>query len=460
MLKEFQVRGFNPCESLLRHTPAQLTRFIRRMKELDLNTLIVHSDYGWRRYRELIERECRAAGAEITLMVFGPRTFFSRVDWKRSYFAKDERGVPYTQRPECETHPCASDPEAVEAFQEGAEKWLREVPPQIGRIHMRAGDGLMFCRCEKCRSIPEHEQYRPFVEAFVRAAKKVRPEARLETDLYIRRYFIPRQCEAYGELDRLMFDTFYRHPFFPIGSKRDLCNRFVMDYAAPAGMADAETPNEFYLKRLKEWSAAFPGKVYIHENVMCQGYWGVAQHNTGVYLKDMELYRQLGLAGMCCEAYEPGYGAFAELFRTLAAGRRLSAETELEKLLPENGMPLFCTDPEFPLERYLDDFSCRLARFFLASLRGMTPGEFRDVADFQWANADRLDPILVGYAAARGGVEKGTLRFDGLSARAEDFISRRKLWDFMEDIPPEEDPRGVCREIIFELARNVCDPKP
>ena len=40
----FSVRGFNPCESLLRHTPEQLRRFIRRMKQLNFNTIIIHYD--------------------------------------------------------------------------------------------------------------------------------------------------------------------------------------------------------------------------------------------------------------------------------------------------------------------------------------------------------------------------------------------------------------------------------
>ena len=458
-MNDFRIRGFNPCESLLRHTPEQLTRFIHRMKALDFTTLIVHSDYGWKRHRELIERECRAANVEVTLMVFGPRTFFSLMEWKPAWFAVNENGIPYTEKPECETHPCASNPEAAAAFEEGAEKWFREVPSWVKRVHMRAGDGLMFCRCEKCRNIPEHEQYRPFVEAFIRAAKKVRPDIRLETDLYIKRYFIPRQHEAYGELDRLMFDTFYRHPFFPIGSRLDTCNAFAMQYAVPTGMADAATPNEFYLKRLQEWNSLFPDKLYIHENVMCQGYWGVAQHNTGVYLKDQETYQKLGLGGVCYEAYEPGYGAFAETFRSLAAGRRLSPETELERILPKSGMKLFCTDTNFPLERHLDDFQCRQARFFQKSLHGgLTPEVYRELVEFEWANEETLDAVLIGYAAARGGLAKGTLRFEGLSEQAQDFISRRKLWDFMEEIPLPENPREVCKKLILELSDKVHEP--
>ena len=63
-MKDFPIRGFNPCESLLRHTPEQLRRFIRRMKEFDFNSIIIHSDYGWQRYRSLIEKECADAGVE------------------------------------------------------------------------------------------------------------------------------------------------------------------------------------------------------------------------------------------------------------------------------------------------------------------------------------------------------------------------------------------------------------
>ncbi len=454
-MDSFAIKGFNPCESLLRHTPEQLCRFIRRMKELHLTTLVVHSDYGWRRYRELIERECREAGVEVTLMAFGPRSFFSLVDWKCSWFAVDEQGRACTERPECETHPCASNPEALAAFEEGAEKWFREVPAWIRRVHIRAGDGLMFCRCEQCRRLPEHEHYRPFVEAFLRAARRVRPDLKLETDLYVKRYHVPRLHEAYGELDRLMFDTFYRHPFFPIGSSRDTCNRFAMQYAAPAGMADAETPNEYYLKRLREWNALFPGKVYIHENVMCQGYWGISQHNAGVYLEDQETYRRLGLAGVCYEAYEPGYGAFAETFRALAAGRRSAPPTALERLLPESGMRYFCTDAGFPLERHLDEIQCRLVRFHQRARTGLTAEEFRALAEFEWRHGEQLDPIFTVASAAHGGVAMGTLRFEGLSEAARDFISRRKLWDFMEEIPLSQDPREVCRNLTVELEAKV-----
>lgn len=455
-MNEFQVRGFNPCESLLRHKPEQLRAFIRRMKTYHFNTLIIHSDYGWRRYQDLITEECLNAGVEITLMVFGPRTFYSLTDWKSSWFAKDENGKPFTERPECETHPCASNPESLQAFQDGAEKYIASLPHSLKRLHMRAGDGFMFCRCEKCRRIPEHEQYYPFVKVFIQAAKKVRPDLKLETDLYIKRYFMPSDIEPYKELDRLMFDTFYRHPFYPIGSKKDQCNRFVMQYAAPEGWADTDTPNEFYLKRLREWSDIFPGKVYIHENAMMQSYYGTFQHGTDSYLKDLNFYRNLGLQGICYEAFEPGFVNFEKSFEILARamnGETITYEmTELEQYLRKHPQPVFCYEQDFPLEKFFrDPFLLEQNRLYRELMLKPSLDHFRRYLKFAFDNEERMDPLYIGYGTAKNCLAEGVAVFPDISAAAQDFLSRRKLWDFMEDIPDSEDPRKVCKNIIFEL---------
>ena len=44
---DFDIRGINPCESLLRHTPQQLEKLICRMAHWRMNTLIVHIKYGY-----------------------------------------------------------------------------------------------------------------------------------------------------------------------------------------------------------------------------------------------------------------------------------------------------------------------------------------------------------------------------------------------------------------------------
>ena len=92
-MTRFPIRGFNMCESLLRHTPDELRRFLRRMKSLNFNTVIIHYDYGWKHYHDIICEECRKSGVDITLMTFGPRTFFSLSGCSREHFAKD--GKPF-----------------------------------------------------------------------------------------------------------------------------------------------------------------------------------------------------------------------------------------------------------------------------------------------------------------------------------------------------------------------------
>ena len=121
----FPVRGFNLVESVLRHTPEELRRFIRRMPSLKLNTLIVHYDYGWKRRRELILEETAKAGVEICLMTFAPRSFLQYADYKPEWLSKKADGSLQTSELICETQLCAAQPEAIEAFAHGAALWLQ-----------------------------------------------------------------------------------------------------------------------------------------------------------------------------------------------------------------------------------------------------------------------------------------------------------------------------------------------
>ena len=144
----FAIRGFNLCESLLRHSPEQLRIFLRRMNTLQMNTVIIHYDYGWNRYKNIIMDECRENRINPVLMTFGPRTFFSYTDWKEQWFAKAPDGNAWTPELVCETQPCTFEPEGLEAFQYGARKWLKSLPEEIKHVHMRSGDGIKFCQCE------------------------------------------------------------------------------------------------------------------------------------------------------------------------------------------------------------------------------------------------------------------------------------------------------------------------
>ena len=461
--KPFGIRGFNMCESILRHSPEQLTRFIRRMKKLHLNTLIVHYDYGWKRYRGLILKECADAGVEITLMTFGPRTFFSYTDAKPEWFAKDENGRPFTSGPECETQPCRFQPEGCEAYYHGAIQWLKSLPPEIRRVHMRAGDGLMFCRCEKCRELPDHEKWQPFVELFTKAVLENRPDLEFETDIYVKRYNLPENRQSHIAMHRIMYDTFYRHPHFPIGSEQDTAGKGCLVHAATEKNPDALTPNSYHLNRIREWAQLCPGGVYIHDNAMAQGYFGTFQHNTGVYLQDHALYRNLGISGICYEAYEPGYVFFEKHFETLfrdmeAPGSVVDYQpTALEKALDtEFDMAVFCTKPDFPIEKYIQDpVRLRQANFYRDFHCRFSPEVYRDYLNFAFEHSDIMDPLMIGFGMAQNGLHFKKLKFESLSGEAESLIRHRKLWDFMEKIPLTEDPIAKTRKLLEELRDKV-----
>jgi len=442
----FAVRGFNMCESLLRHTPEQLRRFLRRMKQLEMNSIIIHYDYGWKRYREIILEECRNAGVEITLMTFGPRTFFSLMPWSEKWFAKDENGRPFTRRLECETQPCRFVPEALDAFEEGAYLWLKQLPPEIKRVHMRAGDGRDFCLCPKCRKIPPQERWQPFVERFMRAVSRIDNPPAVETDIYIMRYELPENADAHRRMDRIMYDIFPRSPLF------SLC-----DPRAP------EVHREL-VKNLKAWTRLSPGKVYIHENAMKQGFHSVFQHGTGPALDDLNLFRELGIAGVCYEAFEPGYHEFAEMFETLAGalnGREtdVSLSSEFREVVLRSGSVVWGHCPNVDLKRFTSDpVSLKNAEFTQRMLNGPIDRRFfLEYFDFMLEHRDDLDWIYGCYSLIkRCRIRNIPLKFKELSASAADFATRKKLWDFMEDIPMDKSPWAECLKIIEELRRAIC----
>ncbi len=460
-MESFEIRGFNPCESLLRHTPEQLRAFIRRMKALNMNTLIIHYDYGWKRYRDIIIEECENAGIEIILMTFGPRTFFSYSDWDKKWFAKDENGEPFNHVLECETYPCTFADGVLEAYEYGVKEWLRSLPPQIHHVHMRAADGHNSCRCEKCRKLPVYEKWQPFVDAFVKAVLETRPDLKFETDIYMHRYSIPEHAAAFSKMTGMMFDTFYRHTAFPLGSNADSFNSYLTEYASTVGEKYiSTTPNEYYLEKLKEWNTRFPNKVYIHENAMKQSLYGTFQYATSTYLQDLEIYRKLGLRGVCYEAFEPGYSNFAQMFEILARamnGEEIEyEETEIEKAIAKTDMKIFCTDYDFPLEKYISDsFQLKNAQLYREFRLNLTPELYREYVRFAFDNSDKLDPVYIGFSLADYGRKYNTLKFDNLSDRAYKMHNTVKLWDFMENIPLCEDPIKICTDLIWEMVEKV-----
>ena len=113
-----------------------------------------------------------------------------------------------------------------------------------------------------------------------------------------------------------MYDTFGHHPRVAIGENPHPRSNWIS--------VNGKDHNEFnnnslyHADRLAKWAARLPGKIYIHDNTMMQGLIGNFHRNTSVMLRDLELYRKLGLRGVLFEAYEPGYCYFKSHFEGLA----------------------------------------------------------------------------------------------------------------------------------------------
>jgi hypothetical protein len=44
-----------------------------------------------------------------------------------------------------------------------------------------------------------------------------------------------------------------------------------------------------------------------------------------------------------------------------------------------------------------------------------------------------------------------------LTAEEQDYLTRRKLWDFMEDIPVEQEPIAVCKRIALVIMEKAVE---
>lgn len=458
----FPVRGLNLVESVLRHTPEQLRGFIRRMPGLKLNTLIVQHNYGWQRYGDLILEEAAAAGVELCMMTFSPLTFYRYVDVKPHWLAKREDGTLFTDRLVCETQLCSAEPEAIEAFAYGAERWLADLPAAIRHIHVRPGDGLNFCRCPVCRTRTESDRWQPFLNAFARVVAAKRPDLKWESDVYALRYRLPTDRTACSTMDRIMFDTFFRTAVVPIGQEgwRHDCMNGCTSEPNP----DAVEPNVWHGKRLTEWAAAFPGKVYVHENLMAQGLLGVNSQNTATQLQDLKTYRALGLQGVCYEAYEPGYSFFTKQIEILAAAMADESSaadyrpTPFEQEVSSGRwkMGWFCADPAFPVERYIEDpVECTHVRNYADFIGRPSPETLRRMFMFTLEHSDRFDCLMAGFFGCDWARAFGHVDFSAAQPETRRLLSFRKLWDFMEEVPLDTDPRRVACELLLNAVESA-----
>ncbi len=463
-MSAFRIRGLNLVESVLRHDENQLRRFIRRMKDLQLNTLMTYYDYGWSHYGRLIVEEASRAGVDLCLAVFAPRTFFNYAGWRADWSAKNSDGSAKFDKLECETKPCCFELEAIEAYKFGVKQWLTELPSEIKHVHIRSGDGTQFCECPQCKNLEAQEQWQPFLDAFVETLLDVRPSLSFEVDVYVKRFQLPARFAAQRRANRIMFDTFGRQGFVPIGKKS--WNTDVMSlYVSESYPADY-SPNEYLWDKLREWNAELPEKVYVHENLMGQGLLCINQHNTGVLLEDLKTYREIGIQGVAYEAYEPGFEHFAEQISILSQAMKdikfanEYVPDELEKELTSGNwrMSMFCNDMSFPIDKYIEDSVVRQhIKNYRNFLNSPNTQHLRKLVEFVFENENRFDLLFAGFHGCDYARVVGDVDFSDASGYAQVMLSHRKLWDFMETISEGNDPRKVTRELILNAIARAKD---
>jgi hypothetical protein len=176
----------------------------------------------------------------------------------------------------------------------------------------------------------------------------------------------------------------------------------------------------------------------------------------------LEIYRQLGIQGVCYEAYEPGYCHFSDMFEILAKammGEEIDYQpNEIERVMNDQEyIGWFGRTPPEPwmLPYITDPLNLKLHQLIGAYNTDPCKQTFRNMLNFAVEHKDVLDPLYIADFHARGALRRGLLDKNDLSEVAQDMLSRRKLWDFMEEIPMEDDPIKVCLNIIGELIEKA-----
>ena len=351
----------------------------------------------------------------------------------------------------------------MEHFKRGAEMFLRDkVPGWIKRVHMRSGDGSMTCLCPKCRDIMPSVGWHNYIKAFAQVLKACRPDLESESDIYFGRYDLSVPPEEYSGVDCVMYDTFGHHPRVAIGDNPHPRSNWI-----PVNVNDRDEFNNnslYHFDRLSKWAARLPGKIYIHDNTMMQGLVGNFHRNTSVMLKDLELYRRLGLRGVLFEAYEPGYCYFKSHFEVLAQamidpeyGRKYQPGA-VEKAFMDMNMCFSHIDggtsPE--LLELLAPEEREYIRVCDGGMVNPTVEGFQKLLDYCIAHQDEVDVCYIGNVAAKRGIKVSkNLEFSHASAEAQKMLSYRKLWDYMEQLPDHSKAREQVIELVKDLRDNV-----
>ena len=428
----FSIRGLFPCDATQRHTPEMMRKLIDRMGRWRMNTLPVITHYGYCEHAKLIDRECAKRGIDVVHYTYCQLAFCDGIPPK--YFAVDQQGNPRPpyDRLENMDRLCASNAEGLELYRRGVRRYL-EQHRNRKKLLFATPDGADYCECPGCRTKGSVGQGIPFFEIFMEESQG--KGFWREYLAYYQRYKLPEDISWVNETDAVMFDTHTRNALFPLHDPDRKAGR-ASRHEPVDSRAENSTRNRYLFDRLLEWRAAYSGKLYVHENLMMQGYYGVPNFNTRIYLEDLRQFQKAGIDGVVYEAFECGIRPFVPILEVIARAMwDPSAEYEIN-------------DDAYP---QLHDFY-NLAR---TSQSRCSWTAVRDLMAYLLARPDRdqFDWLFIGYDSMKRAYRAKQLSC--LSAEEREFVEKRKLWDFMEGRPDSHEVTGRLIEQIAEKLDQI-----
>lgn len=450
----FAIRGLNPCETLARHTPEQIERLIDRMGRWRMNTLIVHSNYGYRLHRETIERECAKRGIAIVHYTYANLAFMRAMPSR--YFAKSADGRLICPRLECETRLCASDPKGLRLYAKGVNQYLAEHPDYL-RLLFATADGNDRCRCRECAAKNPIAQWQAIFDPFFdRAQGRWR-----EMLVYVQRFSVPDELSRIRQLNRVLFDTHLRYARAPLGIAHVCCKGNPRESEVDPRATDAPI-NVYLLDRLREWRQAFDGELYVFENLMRQGTWSCPRPNTSIYLHDIQMFQRERIDGVVYECFEPGLEAFLPIFDRIAAALWNPELSYTPGPFEQAYLADGATDPVWehllPGHPRWRKFDLEYPRMELARRIYVTqvqPSEqsYRDLLQYlQQSPRDSVDWLLIATQALKGARKHMDIRPSNDMEKL--LLTTPKLWDVMESI---EDPRCTIEEMLERMLKRIAE---
>jgi hypothetical protein len=455
---EFPIRGLNTVEALARHSNEQIRKLIDKMARWRMNTLIIHTVYGWNLHKKTIIEECEKRGIELVFYIYTSLAFLRNCSNK--YFARGNNGELMYDALECETRLCVSNEEGLKELEKGCREYFKNEFREEGNILFCTADGLRLCQCPDCNKLNAIQQWEPVLKRSVDILKEAMPETSLESLVYVQRFAVPENMETYKKLDRILFDIHRRYRWAALNEPHPEYRNPEYDYDPDA---EALVTNKYIYKKLKDWRNAFSGDIYIHDNLMIQGTLSCPQPNTSVLLKDLRLYKALNLQGVVYEAFEPGIEGFAPQIRILSdAMWDLNTDyspSEIEDwTLNANimtGVQYFRKENNFPWDRFEDAYDNivyvhmkNLADFFDNPSRE----SFQRCICHMLKHHQRFDILYISRSLLKHLKQKGLLDLNKFTEKEMKFLEITKLWDFMETL---KNPSEETLELINSMKDKV-----